>query len=199
MTQFRGHFNASHPIVQRNIRRNINKNEIENYKYEGVRIVNPKYFSDISNSVPGSVSTGISTSTYYNDALTNEEYDEEYSKNILQDEMGGIVTHDEFLKKVPRYPNDGVLLLDVKKFNARNILSNIDAIAAANGAGEYVVGELMLVLFIPLLLLYRIIFTQIPFFYFSILQFLTFHFHLPYLFCIFFHFCFCSFLFFLHF
>ena len=114
-----------------------------------MRKINPKHFTDIANSVPGSVSTGISTSTYYNDALTNEEYNEESSKNILQDEIGGIVTHDEFLKKIPRYPNDGVLLLDVKKYNARNILSNIDAIAAANGAGEYVVGELMFALFMP--------------------------------------------------
>lgn len=151
MTQFRAHYNASHPIVQRNIRRNINEHEIQNYEYKGVRVINPKYFTDIANNVPGSVSTGISTSTYYNDALTNEEYDKEYTKNILQDDIGGIVTHDEFLKKVPRYPNDGVLLLDVKKYNARNILSNIDAIAAANGAGEYVVGESISVLFIPLL------------------------------------------------
>jgi hypothetical protein len=166
MTQFRAHYNASHPIVQRNIRRNINENEIENYQYKDVRITNPKYFTDIANDIPGRVSTGISTSTYYNDNLTNEEYDEEYSKKILQDKIGGIVTHDEFLKKVPRYPNDGVLLLDVKKYNSRNILSNIDAIAAGNGAGEYVVGELMLVLLIPLLLLYVFIVTLILFFNF---------------------------------
>ena len=149
MTQFRAHYNASHPIVQRNIRRNIKENEIENYKYEGVRIINRKYFTDMEKNVPGSVSTGMSMSTYYNDTLKNEEFNEEYSKNVLQDEIGGIVTHDEFSKRVPRYPNDGVLLLDVKKFNARNVLSNIDAIAAANGAGEYVVGELTLFLFTP--------------------------------------------------
>ena len=158
MTQFRAHYNASHPIVQRNIRRNINENENETgnenenenenyeyeykykYKYKGVRMINPKYFTDVANNVPGSVSTGIRTSTYYNDTLENEEYSEKYSKNILQDQIG-TVTLDEFLKKVPRYPNDGVLLLDVQKYNARNVLSNIDAIAAANGAGEYVVGE----------------------------------------------------------
>ena len=56
------------------------------------------------------------------------------------DELTIPVTPDEFLKAVPRYPNDGVLLIDVDKYNAHNILADIDALAAANGRGEYAVG-----------------------------------------------------------
>jgi hypothetical protein len=50
------------------------------------------------------------------------------------------VTEDEFWKKVPQYPNDGVLLIDVQKYNQRNVLALIDDLAAANGRGEYAVG-----------------------------------------------------------
>ena len=130
MTQFRAHYNASHPIVLKNLRRNIT----ENYIYDDVRVLNPNYNYDVAKNVPGS--------TYYNDIFTNEEYITLSSKNVFQNSnkgSKGIVTHDEFSKKVPRYPNDGVLLIDVKKYNERNILSNVDAIAAAN-ARDYVVG-----------------------------------------------------------
>lgn len=127
-TQFRAHYNASHPIVMKTIRRNIT----ENYIYDDVRVLNSNYSYDVAKNIPGS--------TYYNDLLTNEESMILSSKNVLQNSNNkGIVTHDEFSKKVPRYPNDGVLLIDVKKYNARNILSYIDRIAAAN-AREYVVG-----------------------------------------------------------
>ena len=130
MMQFRAHYNASHPIVMKNLRRNIT----ENYIYDDVRVLNPNYNYDVAKNVPGS--------TYYNDIFTNEEYITLSSRNVFQSSSKGskgIVTHDEFSKKVPRYPNDGVLLIDVKKYNARNILSNVDAIAAAN-ARDYVVG-----------------------------------------------------------
>ena len=50
------------------------------------------------------------------------------------------VSEDEFWKKVPQYPNDGVLLIDVQKYNQQNILALIDNLAAANGRGEYAVG-----------------------------------------------------------
>ena len=130
MMQFRAHYNASHPIVMKNLRRNIT----ENYIYDDVRVLNPNYNYDVAKNIPGSA--------YYNDLLTNEEYITLSSRNVFQSSSKGskgIVTHDEFSKKVPRYPNDGVLLIDVKKYNARNILSNVDAIAAAN-ARDYVVG-----------------------------------------------------------
>lgn len=45
----------------------------------------------------------------------------------------------EFLDAVPKYPNDGVLLIDVKKYNKMNILKCIDTIATANSL-DYVVG-----------------------------------------------------------
>jgi hypothetical protein len=50
------------------------------------------------------------------------------------------ISEDEFWKKVPQYPNDGVLLIDVQKYNQRNVLALIDDLAAANGRGEYAVG-----------------------------------------------------------
>ena len=37
-----------------------------------------------------------------------------------------------------RYPNDGVLLIDVKKYNDYKILDDINEIAMANGHGMYV-------------------------------------------------------------
>eukprot|EP01034_Spumella_vulgaris_P023703 gene23703-29949_t len=49
------------------------------------------------------------------------------------------VSKEEFLKALPRYPNDGVLLIDVKRFNEQKILSALEEIAAANGRGDYVV------------------------------------------------------------
>ena len=48
---------------------------------------------------------------------------------------------EEFWNLVPKYPNDGVLLIDVQKYNKLNILKLIEEIAATNGRGEYVVGK----------------------------------------------------------
>jgi hypothetical protein len=51
------------------------------------------------------------------------------------------VTEKEFHKKLPRYPNDGVLLINVKQYNRMGILETINDIALANGQpGAYVVG-----------------------------------------------------------
>lgn len=46
----------------------------------------------------------------------------------------------DFAKSVPRYPNDGVLLIDVARYNSLSILEAMDRIAQANANGEYVVG-----------------------------------------------------------
>ena len=51
------------------------------------------------------------------------------------------VTEDEFCKAVPKYPNDGVLLIDVQKYNREGVLGVVDEMARANGRGEYCVGE----------------------------------------------------------
>ncbi len=47
---------------------------------------------------------------------------------------------DEFMKALPKYPNDGVLLIDVQRYNKHKILDCTDNIARANGNGDYVVG-----------------------------------------------------------
>jgi lipopolysaccharide biosynthesis glycosyltransferase len=50
------------------------------------------------------------------------------------------ISESEFLKALPKYPNDGVLLIDVKKYNDEKILDKASEIAMANARGEYVVG-----------------------------------------------------------
>lgn len=47
---------------------------------------------------------------------------------------------DEFMKALPKYPNDGVLLIDIQRYNNKKILDCADNIARANGNGDYVVG-----------------------------------------------------------
>jgi lipopolysaccharide biosynthesis glycosyltransferase len=84
VTQFNRHYNASHPLVVKHMRRDQ---------------------SDADRAAKGS--EPISTT--------------------------------EFSKALPRYPNDGVLLIDVKKYNNLHILELMDEIAKANANGEYVV------------------------------------------------------------
>lgn len=88
VTQFGYHYNASHPLVIRNMRRK-------------------KLESMTSTSLPVDLKEAVS--------------------------------NDEFYKALPRYPNDGVLLIDVKRFNERKILQSLEEIAFANARGEYVV------------------------------------------------------------
>lgn len=40
------------------------------------------------------------------------------------------------MKKLPKYPNDGVLLIDTQLWRSREILPLMDELAAANGRGE---------------------------------------------------------------
>eukprot|EP01041_Mallomonas_annulata_P008249 gene8249-16967_t len=83
-TQFQRHYNASHPLVQKNFRR--------------------KYSS--------STSTPLSSK----------------------------VTLNEWLLAMPKYPNDGVILFDIQKYNKFKLLDIANEIAEANSRGEYVVG-----------------------------------------------------------
>ena len=51
------------------------------------------------------------------------------------------LSQDEFLKALPRYPNDGVLLFDVQKYAKYSILANAEEVAMLNNKdGVYVVG-----------------------------------------------------------
>lgn len=51
------------------------------------------------------------------------------------------LSQDEFLKALPRYPNDGVLLFDVKKYTNYSILARAEEVAMLNNKdGVYVVG-----------------------------------------------------------
>lgn len=83
-TQFRRHYNASHPLVAAAIRRNSRG-------IEGVSLQLP-------------------------------------------------LEEAEFMAALPRYPNDGVLLLDVQRYNDWGLFQQADAIALANARGENAVG-----------------------------------------------------------
>jgi lipopolysaccharide biosynthesis glycosyltransferase len=84
VTQFKRHYNASHPLVIKNMRR----------------------------SQP---------------------------EEVQQEKNGQEISTKEFSAALPRYPNDGVLLLDVKKYNKEGILDIMNEIALANSRGEYCV------------------------------------------------------------
>ena len=107
ITQFKGHYNASHPLVIQNIRENRTTVPNSNNNFD----IDSKYSS----------------------------YNDNNQKNIP-------ITQEEFWKAVPKYPNDGVLLIDVQKYNKMNVLSTVDALAAANGKGEYAVGTYVQIL-----------------------------------------------------
>ena len=51
------------------------------------------------------------------------------------------VSEEEFVFHLPRYPNDGVILFDVQRYNIANILGLMEEIATANGDGDYVVNR----------------------------------------------------------
>lgn len=48
------------------------------------------------------------------------------------------VSTKEFSAALPRYPNDGVLLIDVAKYNAHKILDVMNEIAQKNGEGTLI-------------------------------------------------------------
>ena len=115
VTQFKGHYNASHPLVIQNIR------------------VNRTIYVDNNTSI----------SSNNNDKNKNI-YKNHYNNLNNNDKRNLPVSQDEFWKAVPKYPNDGVLLIDVQKYNKMNVLSTVDALASANGRGEYAVGTYVL-------------------------------------------------------
>ena len=80
-TQFKRHYNGTHPLVIKNMRRH-----------------------------------------------QSEEYIEAHKDKEL--------TQKEFADALPRYPNDGVLLIDVQKYNKMGVLDTMDEIALANSRGE---------------------------------------------------------------
>jgi hypothetical protein len=58
-----------------------------------------------------------------------------------QSSGGKPLSQDEFLKALPKYPNDGVLLFDVRKYTNYSILANAEEVAMLNNKdGVYVVG-----------------------------------------------------------
>jgi lipopolysaccharide biosynthesis glycosyltransferase len=84
VTQFKRHYNASHPLVIKNMRRN-------------------------------------------QPAADREA------------RAGQAISTKEFSAALPRYPNDGMLLIDVVKYNREGILEVLNEIAMANAIGEYAV------------------------------------------------------------
>lgn len=84
VTQFKRHYNASHPLVIKNMRR-------------------------------------------------DQPAEAQYRK--IQEP----ISTKEFSAALPRYPNDGVLLIDTAKYNILHILETMNEIALANAHGDYVV------------------------------------------------------------
>ena len=80
VTQFRFHYNASHPLVISNMR----------------RVLNSSATSATTTSSTTAATAAAAASGGGGSGLT------------------GPVTEKEFHKKLPRYPNDGVLLIDVQ-------------------------------------------------------------------------------------
>lgn len=96
-TQFKYHYNASHPLVMKNMRRGKSQQEI---------------------------ATAFSA---HLDAFPADK------------EIGDSLSKEDFSKCLPRYPNDGVLLIDVKRYNEYKVLESLEEIATANGGGDWVV------------------------------------------------------------
>ena len=120
VTQFKNHYNASHPLVLRNMRRNrtVNNygNEINDNKNLEKIVLDKKNIDNVINN-------------------KNNNNNNNNNNNLNK------MDSEEFWNLVPKYPNDGVLLIDVQKYNKLNILNLIEEIAATNGRGEYVVGK----------------------------------------------------------
>ena len=91
VTQFRFHYNASHPLVISNMRRVLNS-------------------TSSSSSAPTARSGSSSSSSSSSSASRSTGGGGGGSEGTLI----GPVTEKEFHKKLPRYPNDGVLLIDVQ-------------------------------------------------------------------------------------
>jgi lipopolysaccharide biosynthesis glycosyltransferase len=104
-TQFYRHYNRTHPLVVKNVRRG-----------RGVDAIARRQRISSSSS--------------------KAERHAAASKLRLADTE---VSADEFMDALPKYPNDGVLLIDVKLWRKHNILPLMNEIAEANGRGEYVV------------------------------------------------------------
>ena len=121
VTQFRFQYNASHPLVALNIRRRptIIKTNLT------------------STSITATATTGSSTAAVTTAAGATSSLSVTPVTTIYVTEP---VSEKEFHKALPRYPNDGVLLIDVQRYNAAKVLQSVDDIARANARGEYVVG-----------------------------------------------------------
>ena len=94
VTQFRFHYNASHPLVALNIRRR------------------PAVKSNLTTT------TATAGTTVNNPAATAATASSTSAADI---DLHEPVSEKEFHKALPRYPNDGVLLIDVQRYNAAKV------------------------------------------------------------------------------
>ena len=97
VTQFRFHYNASHPLVALNIRR--------------------KKPSINSNLTSTSTTTAATASSIISATLPSSSA----AAQIDVVDVTQPVSEKEFHKALPRYPNDGVLLIDVQRYNAAKV------------------------------------------------------------------------------
>jgi hypothetical protein len=115
--QFKRHYNASHPLVIDSFFRSL---DTENYRY--IPNLNPEPIYD---PIP---------------------YPRDYKYTIHQNPhpqpryvKPSTLTPEELVYLMPYYPNDGVLLIDIDKFNRWKILERANEIALRNAKGEFVV------------------------------------------------------------
>ena len=97
VTQFRFHYNASHPLVALNIRRR------------------PAVKSNLTSTTSTTATAGT---TVNNPAATAATASSTAAADI---DLHEPVSEKEFHKALPRYPNDGVLLIDVQRYNAAKV------------------------------------------------------------------------------
>ena len=122
VTQFRFHYNASHPLVALNIRRRPT-------------IIKTNLTSTSTTTTAGSSAAAVTTAAGATSSLSSAAATPVPAIDVTEP-----VSEKEFHKALPRYPNDGVLLIDVQRYNAAKVLQSVDDIARANARGEYVVG-----------------------------------------------------------
>jgi hypothetical protein len=141
VTQFQRHYNASHPLVIQNMRRK--KGDIEGA--EGAGGVGGVGTGGVGGAgVGGAGAGGVGTGGVGTGGVGAGGVEGVGGVGGVGVGAGGnrdtrAVATDEFSKSLPRYPNDGVLLIDVQKWNKLGILGIVDELAAANGRGEYAV------------------------------------------------------------
>jgi hypothetical protein len=115
--QYDSHYNASHPLLLEFFFQSV-----DSQSFQYVANFNPQPTID---PIPAQLNE-----TY---TLNLKPYDK--SRSSRPD----ILSKEEFAYLMPYYPNDGVLLINIRHYNRWNILRRANEIAFRNAKGEFVV------------------------------------------------------------